>query len=209
MENTLIRVLSVGDPNVPFCFGCNNDGDFLGCRTCQRSYHAACLTDCASAEEASKDVFHFYICIARGGNVQPSPEILRLTPASSHETSPVAADPPEVSTADIPLWMEQLQAAQDSVETGKEPSPMPSAIRRDDILEKGNLVAINNVPASSVDTQRAGGVMSMSRVQPTNTRPSTLVETYDLHPPAVASSTELASNSVRAKVGHRSRGFKQ
>ncbi|KIW13329.1 hypothetical protein PV08_08517 [Exophiala spinifera] len=81
----------IGDPNMSTCFECNKGGNLVGCRTCKRSYHIACLKERASEELVFRRRFHCPLCIERGWDEQPPPEILPLTAPSSRSGSP---DPP-------------------------------------------------------------------------------------------------------------------
>ncbi|OAP57453.1 hypothetical protein AYL99_08191 [Fonsecaea erecta] len=79
----------IGDPNVPWCFECKKEGDVMGCKTCKRSYHAACLGESGPAEDASTNAFYCPTCVQRGWDMRPPADILPLTPLSSRESSPV------------------------------------------------------------------------------------------------------------------------
>ncbi|KIY01356.1 uncharacterized protein Z520_02908 [Fonsecaea multimorphosa CBS 102226] len=86
----------IGDPNVPFCFECKKeDKDVMGCKTCKKSYHLACLGEEVPTEDTSTRAFYCPTCIERGWDKHPPPEILPLTPLSSREGSPA----PRLSTA--------------------------------------------------------------------------------------------------------------
>ncbi|KIW33844.1 uncharacterized protein PV07_00663 [Cladophialophora immunda] len=103
----------IGDPNVTFCFECKKEGDVMGCKTCKRSYHSACLGEEVPPEDTTT-AFYCPTCVERGWNVHPPPEILPLTPASSRETSPapLSSNARDVAAAEIRQQSEQVTAPQ-------------------------------------------------------------------------------------------------
>ena len=67
----------IGDPNVDFCFLCNDGGSLLGCRTCKRSYHRSCL-DSPPSQSIYNDAFYCPTCTKRGWHEEPPSDTLPL-----------------------------------------------------------------------------------------------------------------------------------
>lgn len=96
-----------------FCFECRKEGDLVGCYTCKRSYHISCFGASESEVNTPRDKFYCPLCIERGWDLQPPPEILPLTPVLSREGSPA---PSRGGAASIPVSCTpniQSQALQD------------------------------------------------------------------------------------------------
>ncbi|EXJ75095.1 uncharacterized protein A1O5_01791 [Cladophialophora psammophila CBS 110553] len=71
-----------------------------------------CLGENAPAGNTSANASYCPACIERGWNVQPPPEILPLTPASSRETSPAPQSARDTAASDFRQQPDQVAAGQ-------------------------------------------------------------------------------------------------
>ncbi|KAJ9602970.1 hypothetical protein H2200_012750 [Cladophialophora chaetospira] len=188
----------MGDPNVPYCFECKKEEDVLGCRTCKRSYHAACLGDHAPAEPTSTNIFYCPVCVERGWDVQPPADILPLTPASSREPSP---KPPS-------SWAEHALNSRlelDLIQLGRKGREAKAGQHNDGNSVQRSFIAVNK-PTTGPITTRPADVASTARAE---TPAAAFMRTYDLQPPAATSTGRQVGNMERpagvARPGNRSK----
>ena len=190
----------VGDPHVPFCFECKKEGGLLGCHTCKRSYHLACLGDIA--ETPPKQTFYCPLCIERGWNVRPPPEILPLSPVSSREVSPAPVSRPSHTAQSVEPSTGLPHTTTASVAAIKDPRELTSSVRgRADGINKITFAAVNNSTPSLPLSQRVESGIGPAPPQTGEARASAFMRVYDLQPPVATSSPQAAGQIERARLG--------
>ncbi|KIW64208.1 hypothetical protein PV04_09161 [Phialophora macrospora] len=191
----------IGDPNVPFCFECKQEGDALGCRTCKRSYHLACLGE-RSAETMSTDPFYCPICIERGWDVKPPPEILPLTPVSSREASPVQSSSLVTASASQPPTDPAGQPQVNKPAGGNRSEPLETVQVHNGATSQTPFVAVNDL-ASPTRNSPVESASSTAKAKSLDSRAAAMMRTYDLQPPAVPSPGRQSSDLIRSAAATR------
>ena len=169
---------------------CNKEGDVLGCHTCKRSYHPGCVKESTPIALLSKDVFHCPVCIERGWDKQPPPEILPLTPATSRDTSP---EPTRSRfTAMSPAWKKYHQELPDGRQLANLRSNRPG---------QKSFAAVHTIASSPAAAHQVRSVTPTTIAQPNEAKATSLMRNYDLQPPSGPSSTRQANQTERGKAG--------
>ncbi len=167
----------------------------LGCRTCKRSYHAACLGDSTTGHPTSAGVFYCPVCIERGWNVQPPSEILPLTPVSSRETSPAPASPRNVPAVETRPQMDRMESGWTG---GPELHHFPALTSPKAAVQRA-FVAVNHPKAAAAAPQLHGRETPIAGTGTPGSGAAAFMRTYDLQPPLATSSGRQAGSIEHLK----------